>query len=185
VGLKALEAVQDQETMLWKVSEVLSAPIDKVDKTAEKVLKELKEANIDKRKLIKELAEKESVVGSANDCEAAIEVGDVSIVKRDFGESIEVDRMLRTGSEIIKRNEAAVTLFYGSDGKACRLMIMAGEIAVQKGVNANQTVKDAAPVFGGGGGGRPNFAQAGGTKPEKLKDAIAAAEDSIKKQLRR
>ena len=92
--------------------------------------------------------------------------------------------MLRTGSEIIKRNEATVTLFYGSDGKTCKLMVMAGETAVQKGVNANLTVKDAAPVFGGGGGGRPDFAQAGGTKPEKLKDAVTAAEDSIKKQLK-
>ena len=64
VGLKALKAVQDQETLLWKVSEALTAPIDKLDKTAEKVVKELKEANLEKRKLIKELAEKESTVGS-------------------------------------------------------------------------------------------------------------------------
>ena len=184
VGLKALKAVQDQETLLWKVSEALTAPIDKLDKTAEKVVKELKEANLEKRKLIKELAEKESTVGSDDVCLPAVEVEGISIVKRDFGETIEVDRMLRTGSEIIKHNDATVTLFYGSDGKACKLIVMAGEAAVHKGVNANQTVKDAAPVFGGGGGGRPNFAQAGGTKPEKLKDAVAAAEDSIKKQLK-
>jgi len=92
--------------------------------------------------------------------------------------------MLRTGSEIIKRDEATVTLFYGSDGKSCKLIVMVGEDALKKGVTANLTVKDAAPVFGGGGGGRPNFAQAGGTKPEKLKEAVAAAEDSIKKQLK-
>ncbi len=184
VGLKALKAVQDQETLLWKVSEALTAPIDKLDKTAEKVVKDLKETNLERRKLIKELAEKESTAGSADVCETTIKVDGVSIVKRDFGETIEVDRMLRTGSEIIKRNEATVTLFYGSDGKSCKLMVMVGEAALQKGVNANLTVKDAAPVFGGGGGGRPDFAQAGGTKPEKLKDAVAAAEDSIKKQLK-
>ena len=185
VGLKALEAVQAQEILLRKISEALTAPIDKLDKTAEKVVKELKEANLEKRKLIKELAEKESAIGSADVCEATVEVDGISIVKRDFGETIEGDRMLRTGSEIVKRNGATVTLFYGSNGKACKLLVMAGEAAVQKGVNANQTVKDAAPVFGGGGGGRPNFAQAGGTKPEKLKDAVTAAEDSIKKQLKR
>ena len=184
VGPKALEAVQTQETLLWKISEALTAPIDKLDKTAEKVVKELKEANLEKRKLIKELAEKESAVGFNDICEAPVEVEGISIVKRDFGETIEGDRMLRTGSEIVKHNGATVTLFYGSDGKACKLLVMAGETAVQKGVNANQTVKDAAPVFGGGGGGRLNFAQAGGTKPEKLKDAVKAAEDSIKKQLK-
>jgi hypothetical protein len=46
------------------------------------------------------------------------------------------------GSEIIKRNEAAVTLFYGVDGKIVRIMVMAGEAAVAKGVNANETVRE-------------------------------------------
>ena len=76
-------------------------------------------------------------------------------------------------------------LFYGSDGKTCRLMVMAGEAAVKKGVNAGSIVKEAAPIFGGGGGGgRPNFAQGGGTKPEKLADAVSAAEEAVKKQLK-
>jgi alanyl-tRNA synthetase len=184
VGLKALKAVQEQESLLCKVSEVLTAPIDKLDKTAEKVMKELKEATVEKRKLIKELAEKESAVGQTEACEATVQVDGVSIVKRDFGEIIDADRMLRTASEIIKKNEATVTLFYGSDGKTCKLMVMAGELAVQKGVNANQIVKEVAKIFGGGGGGRTNFAQGGGTKPEKLADAVQAAEEAVKKQLK-
>ena len=184
VGLKALKAVQDQESLLWKVSEVLTAPTDKLDKTAEKVVKELKEANVEKRKLIKELAAKESVVGQADVSEAAVEIAGISIVKRDFGEEVDVDRMLRTATEITKKNEAIVTLFYGSDSKSCKLMVMAGETAVQKGVNAGLIVKEAAPIFGGGGGGRPSFAQGGGTKPEKLKDAVAAAEEAVKQQLK-
>jgi alanyl-tRNA synthetase len=183
VGLKALKAVQEQESLLWKISEVLTAPLDKLDKTVEKVVKELKEANVEKRKLIKELAAKESAVGQTQICETATEIEGVMIVKRDFGETIDADRMLRTGSEIIKKNEATVTLFYGTDGKTCKLMIMVGEIAVQKGVNAGNLVKMAAPIFGGGGGGRPNFAQGGGTKPDKLADALRVAEEEIKKQL--
>ena len=46
-------------------------------------------------------------------------------------------------------------------------------------------VKEVAPIFGGGGGGRPNFAQGGGTKPDKLQDAVKAAEETVKKQLDR
>ncbi|HLN88712.1 MAG TPA: alanine--tRNA ligase-related protein, partial [Candidatus Binatia bacterium] len=184
VGLKALKAVQDQESLLWKISEVLTAPVNKLDKTTEKIVKELKEANVEKRRLIKELAAKESTVGQAHTSEEATQINGVTIVKRDFGEVIDVDRMLRTGSEIIKLNEATVTLFYGSDGKTCRLMVMAGETAVQKGVNASDVVKEAAPIFGGGGGGRPNFAQGGGTKPDKLAEAVKAAEEAVKKQLK-
>jgi alanyl-tRNA synthetase len=184
VGLKALKAVQNQESLLWRVSEALTSPIDKLDKTAEKIVKELKEATFEKRKLIKELAAKESAEGQAQTSESANEINGVTIVKRDFGEVIDADRMLRTGTEIIKRREATVTIFYGSDGKTCRLMIMAGETAVQKGINAGNIVKEAAPLFGGGGGGRPNFAQGGGTKPDKLADAVQAAEETIRKQLK-
>ena len=68
--------------------------------------------------------------------------------------------------------------------KPARLMVMAGEAAVAKGVNAGQIVKEAAPIIGGGGGGRPNFAQGGGTKPDKLKEAVAAAEEAVKKQVK-
>jgi len=183
VGLKALEAVQEQETLLSKVSEALNSPVDKLDKTAEKVVKELKEAQLEKRRLIKELAEKESTAAQTQRAEAAVEVEGVSIVKRDFGEVIDINRMLTTASEVIKRNDATVTLYYGSDGKSCRLMVMAGETAVKKGVNAGNIVKEAAPIFGGGGGGRPNFAQGGGTKCDKLKETVQAAEEAVKKQL--
>ena len=185
VGLEALKAVQKQESMLWKVSEVLAAPVEKLDKTAEKLVKELKEANVEKRRLIKELAEKESAVEQAKTAEATVEADGIAIVKRDFGEVIDVNRMVQTATEIIKRDEATVTLFYGSDGKTCRLMVMAGETAVQKGVNANTIVKEVAPIFGGGGGGRPNFAQGGGTKSEKLQEAVKAAEKAVKRQVKR
>jgi alanyl-tRNA synthetase len=184
VGLDALKAVQEQESLLRKVSEVLAAPIDKLDQTTKKIVKELKEANSERRRLIKELAAKECVVGQENTYEDTFEVEGITIVKRDFAEVIDSDRMLRTADEIIKRNEATVALFYGSDGKTCKLIIMAGVIAVQKGVNANQIMKKVASTFGGGGGGRPNFAQGGGTKPEKLKETVRAAEDTIKNQLK-
>jgi len=184
VGLEALKAVQEHETLLWKVSEVLNAPIDKLDKTAEKVIKDLKEANVEKRRLIKELAEKESAIGQAQTAEEAVQIDGIAIVKRDFGEVIDVNRMVQTASEIIKRNDSAVTIFYGTDGKTCRIMVMAGEAAVKKGVNAGNIVKEAAPIFGGGGGGRPNFAQGGGTKCDKLNDAVQAAEEVVKKQLK-
>jgi alanyl-tRNA synthetase len=61
---------------------------------------------------------------------------------------------------------------------------MAGAGALAKGVNAGSIVKDVAPIMGGGGGGKPNFAQGGGTKCYKLKDTVQAAEDAVKKQLK-
>jgi alanyl-tRNA synthetase len=184
VGLKALKAVQGQESLLLKVSEALTSPTDKLDKTAEKIVRDLKEANVEKRRLIKELAEKESTVGQAQTSEDSVQVNGVAIVKRNFGEVVDINRMLQTATEIIKHNDATIALFFGSDGKTCRLMIMAGDAALQKGINAGNLVKAVSPIFGGGGGGRANFAQGGGTKPDKIKEAVQVAEEAIKKQLK-
>jgi alanyl-tRNA synthetase len=185
VGLQALKRVQAQESLLWRVSETLSAPVEKLDKTAEKLVKELKEANAEKRHLIKELAAKESAAfEQAKTAEPATEIGGVVLVKRDFGNTVDVNRLVQTANEMIKRNEKTVTLFYGVEGKTARIVVNAGKDAVAKGVNANEIVREVSAIIGGGGGGRPNFAQAGGTKPEKLPDAVKAAKGAIKKQLK-
>ena len=182
VGMYAVKAVQKQETLLQKVAETLDAPLEKLDKTVEHILKELKEANMEKKKLLKELAAKESgaLTKAASETQ---EVAGLKLVKRNFGDETDVDRMVQTANEIIKRNEATVTLFYAADAKAAKILVMAGSEAVAKGVNAGNAVKEAAPIFGGGGGGRPSFAQGGGTKPEKLVEAVKAAEEVIRKQL--
>jgi alanyl-tRNA synthetase len=185
VGLNALQAVQSQEILFSKVSEVLNAPLEKLDKTAAKIIKELKEANIEKRRLLKELVEKESAFQKSENTEVTETIEGISIIMRDFANVIDVNRMLTTATEVIKQNDSAVVVYYGSDDKKCRVLIMAGEAAVKKGINAGLVVKEVSPIMGGGGGGRPNFAQGGGTKCDKLADTVQAAQDAIKKQAKK
>jgi alanyl-tRNA synthetase len=52
-----------------------------------------------------------------------------------------------------------------------------------KRVNAGNLIKTIAPIIGGGGGGRPNMAQAGGKQPEKLAEAIAAGRTLVAEAL--
>ena len=54
---------------------------------------------------------------------------------------------------------------------------------IKKGLKAGDVVKQIAPIVDGGGGGRPQMAQAGGKNPAKLKEALAKAEELIKAQL--
>jgi len=183
IGIPAVKAVQESEKLLVKLSETLNAPIEKLDQTAEKLVRELKEGNVERRKLIKELAAKESAGMETKAAEEAEEINGVRVVVRDFQDSIDVDRMVRTASEIIKRDEATVTIFYGSDGKNARIMVMAGKVAIEKGINANEIVREASKIIGGGGGGKPNFAQGGGTHVEKLLEAIKKVSVTLKKQL--
>ncbi|MEM3730507.1 MAG: alanine--tRNA ligase [Candidatus Bathyarchaeia archaeon] len=184
VGLHALKYVQENERLLWKISTILNAPLDKLDKTAEKLVRDLKEANTERRRLIKELAARESTGLEAKALKQEEEVGGIRIVKRDFEGEIDVDRMVQTANEIIKRDEAAVAIFYGSDGKNARIMVMAGKKALEKGIDSSKIVSEAASILGGGGGGKPNFAQGGGTKIEKLQEAVKRAEEMVKKMLK-
>ena len=103
---------------------------------------------------------------------------------RDFKESIDVDRMVQTANEIIKKDDATVAIFYGTDGKSARIMVMAGKTAVEKGVNADEIAKKSSAIIGGGGKGKPNFAQGGGTQIEKLPEAIKKAEETLRNQLK-
>ncbi len=184
VGLQALKKVQKMESLLWKLADTLSAPLDKLDKTAERIVKELKEANVERRRLMKELAQRESTsFETTKSAETTQEIGGVLILKRDFGESTDSDRMVQTSNEMVKRNEAAVALFYGADDKTTKIIVNAGREAVKKGVNAAEVVRAVSELIGGGGGGRTNFAQAGGTRPDKIADAVQAATDCLKKQI--
>ncbi|MEM3725492.1 MAG: alanine--tRNA ligase [Candidatus Bathyarchaeia archaeon] len=184
-GIPALKAVQQNEKLLWKLSEILNAPLEKLDKTVEKLVNELKEAKAEKRKLIKETAIRESV-GLKDRVETIVtrKIGDINVVLRNFQELIDVDLMVQTANEIIKKDEATVAIFYGSNGKTARIMVMAGKKALEKGVDAGEIVRQASALLGGGGGGRPNFAQGGGTKVDKLQEAIEKAEETLKKQLK-
>jgi len=50
-------------------------------------------------------------------------------------------------------------------------------------VKAGQIVKEIAPIVGGGGGGRPDFAEAGGKQPEKIDEMLQASEGILAKLL--
>ena len=184
IGLEGLKAVQRQELILWKVSETLNAPTEKLDRTAEKLAKELKEANIEKRKLIKELSDKENASLEIPSAVAMTEeIDGYRLVKRDFQENIDVNRMVQSAAGIIKKDEKTVTLFYGSEGRTARILVMVGKKAVEKGIDAGTIVRQAASKIGGSGGGRRDFAQGGGTKPKRLQEAVKSAEELIRKQL--
>ena len=87
------------------------------------------------------------------------------------------------GDELkVKLGEGVVFLASAKDGKVS-LVAMATDGAVKTGVHAGNLIKAIAPAVGGGGGGRPNMAQAGGKLPEKVDEAVSMVVEAIKKQL--
>jgi alanyl-tRNA synthetase len=80
----------------------------------------------------------------------------------------------------VKQKHAPAVVVLGSreDGRV-HLVANFDPSAVERGLDASDVVRLAAAVVGGGGGGRPTMARAGGREPEKLPEALAAAEQAL------
>jgi alanyl-tRNA synthetase len=177
-GSYAVKAAQESEKLIAKLAEVLNAPVDKLVPTAERVIEEWKNARKEKERLIKELVTRES--GQIEAMET-VQIGKVKFVMKEF-EPLDVDQMIKTAGELVKKDTNTVFFFIGKDEKTARFVIMAGKEAVEKGVNATEIARAVAPVLGGGGSGRPEFAQGGGTKTDEIEEAIKTAEETLKRQ---
>lgn len=81
-----------------------------------------------------------------------------------------------------KLGEGVVVLLSEKEGKV-NLIAMATEGAMQKGAHAGNLIKGIAALVGGGGGGRPNMAQAGGKNPAGIADAIEEAKTALEAQV--
>lgn len=82
-----------------------------------------------------------------------------------------------------KLGEGVVVLASGSDGKV-NLMVTATEDAMAKGAHAGNLIKAIAGIVGGGGGGRPNMAQAGGKNPAGIAEALKKAQEVLAEQIK-
>ncbi len=81
-----------------------------------------------------------------------------------------------------KLGDGVVVILSNQDGKV-NMIAMATDGALAKGAHAGNLIKGIAQLVGGGGGGRPNMAQAGGKNPAGIPDAIAEAAKVLESQL--
>ena len=81
-----------------------------------------------------------------------------------------------------KLGDGVIVLASDCDGKV-NLVAMATDGVMAKGAHAGNLIKGIAALVGGGGGGRPNMAQAGGKNPAGIPAAIAEAEKVLASQI--
>ena len=81
-----------------------------------------------------------------------------------------------------KLRDGVVVLASGNDGKVS-LMVTATDAAMKQGAHAGNLIKAIAGLVGGGGGGRPNMAQAGGKNPAGIQEALKKAAEVLEGQL--
>ncbi|MSO44420.1 MAG: alanine--tRNA ligase [Thermoleophilia bacterium] len=107
--------------------------------------------------------------------DAAEVVGVVCIVAAEV-DAADMDELLALTDRVAQAMGpgSAVVLGAGADGKAL-LVAKFDEAAVSAGMSATDLMREVAPVVGGGGGGKPGLARAGGTEAEHIPEAIDRA----------
>jgi len=174
-GKEALTHVQKAEEELKKAAGLLKAsPLEVFDRT-EKILKQTRELEKEIEALKGKLAARDSgdlmnqarVIGGVKVLAAQVSIADVKTL-RDFGDKLR-DKL-----------ESGIILLGSKSGEKALLLCMVTKDLAGK-YHAGNIIKELAPLVGGSGGGRPDMAQAGGTQPENLSEAIAYLEKLITK----
>ena len=93
---------------------------------------------------------------------------------------------LRTlGDKMREHMDCGVAVFASEDGGKITFTAVASKAAVAKGVHAGKLIGGKSQrLQGGGGGGKPDSARAGGKNPEKIDDALAIVDEIISTQVK-
>ena len=109
----------------------------------------------------------------------ALEFSGLKVIIKKF-DNMETNELRDMAQKIIDKYEDAIVLFGSRMQDKINYIAMCGTKANLKGAHAGNIVKSVAQIAGGSGGGRPNFAQAGGKDILKFEDSMAQAENIIK-----
>ncbi len=165
-GAAAFNHLRDQEKQLKRAADLFKAPPAELVKRIEAVQKRAKDLE---RKVEEVTLNAQSGAGKA---EQVQEINGIKVLTQrvDPAEA----NMLGQLAERYKDQLKSVVVALGgetSDGKAL-IVVAATDDLVEKGFKAGDAIRAMAPEIGGKGGGKPKFAQAGGTDPSKIPQAF-------------
>ncbi len=167
-GQQAYEYAVKHDEILKEIQDEVKAT--KVDDIQNKVVA-LEEALREEQKTVEQL---KSQINQAKASDLTDDIKDINGLKV-IAKIVDVDGMndLRELSDNWKNQNLSDVLILGTTvaGKA-NMLISLNDKAIKAGHKAGDLIKIAAPIFGGGGGGRPNMAQAGGKNPAGLAKAL-------------
>jgi alanyl-tRNA synthetase len=115
--------------------------------------------------------------------QAAEKIGGATVVVAE-APSANANLMRQLIDQIRKKTDSSAVFLATTEG-ADKVVLVAGvsRDLVAKGVSAGNWVRDVAPVVGGGGGGKPDLAQAGGKQPDQLPAALLKAKEVARTML--
>jgi len=165
-GMSAYRYACRQQEINQDLSQLLKAPLDEITSRVERLIKTNKEQKKELTRLNSEL-----IKGKIGELvNAAIKIGNIQavIIRLD---NTEQDMLRETADLLMDTMESAVIILASIvDGKVFWLAKVSQDLTNQ--IHAGKLIKQIAAITGGNGGGRADIAQAGGTKPEMIEEAM-------------
>ena len=177
-GEGAFAYYKDIEAKLQQAAAAAKTEPDRLVERIEGLLEEVKKLTQENQKLKAEAAKSAAsdVMGNV------VKEGDLSILPVSLTD-VDMNELRNLGDEFKAKLGKSVVILASNAGGKVNLLVMASDDAVASGIHAGNIVKKIAPMVGGGGGGRPNMAQAGGKDASGIDAALAAGVEEAKSQL--
>lgn len=186
-GVRRIEAITDQgvfdyydqvEAKLNEAAALLKSTPAAMLKRIESLLQEVKELKGENESLKSKLAK--DALGDVMD--QVVEVGGVKLLAAAV-EDVDMNGLRELGDNLKEKLEEGVIVLASSKAGKAFLVSMATEGAMKAGAHAGNLIKAIAGCVGGGGGGRPNMAQAGGKNPSGIFEAVKKAKEVLESQI--
>src|SRR5206468_7547992 len=119
--------------------------------------------------------------GRPDEADGVVDIHGVKLARRKVTD-LDKDALRGLADSLkAKIKSGVVVLASAADGKVQIVVSVTSDLIGR--IKAGQIVKEIAPIVGGGGGGRADFAEAGGKQPDKIDDMLNASEQVIAKML--
>lgn len=175
-GEAALKAIKEEEVIIANTASVLGVAQDKIIPELEKRIAQIKslEKQLHSRKLDNAKLDLDALIKNAQ------VIKDIKLITRVM-EDLDMDILRKTADLIKQKTEnAVIALGSKSDDKALLVMAVTADL-VNRGADVSQWIRQVAAPLGGSGGGRKDFAQAGGTKPENFEKSFEELKNLVEK----
>jgi len=176
-GFPALRTMQEEESRLQRVADLLEVPPEKVDKALERLVSDWREIRKDRDRLVEKVARFEAERYLA----ATKEISGLKVIA-DVIEDADVDEIIKIASELVKLDPKVVAVFFRVD-KTARVVVMVGRDGQELGLKADDVARAVSSELGGGGSGRSDFAQGGGTRINNVPLALSKVEEIVREKL--
>lgn len=172
-GEGALELIRNYEHKLKEIGELVRA-------TPEEAVDRVKKLMQQQRELQREIERLQSQLG--RDQITKLQVREYNGIKAIVEKVEKVDvKQLREMADQLKRDMGSGVVFLVSSAEMSVTMVSSVSADLTSRYHAGNIIKEVAPIVGGGGGGRPDFAQAGGKDPSKVDEVLKKVLEIIQK----